>query len=149
MKHAVTYLNDTNDPMMFNHSHLGNYNYDSFFGNHTVEISLHAKSFTQSKIHHFTQIVEPKFDIVDLTNTNSDVQTNIVSRSKLDVYVNSSNPNKLENKTNHESQTKSKGGINMWNLFFDGCKSLEGVGDGSILKYPSGRRTLIACRVEF
>jgi hypothetical protein len=42
-----------------------------------------------------------------------------------------------------------KGDPNMWTLFFDGSKSLEGAGVGCILKYPKGRKTLIACRLEF
>jgi ribonuclease HI len=37
----------------------------------------------------------------------------------------------------------------MWNLFFDGSKSLEGAGVGYILKYTGGKKTLIACRLEF
>jgi hypothetical protein len=35
MKHVVTDLNDPNEPMMFNNSILGNYSYDTFFGNYT------------------------------------------------------------------------------------------------------------------
>jgi ribonuclease HI len=37
----------------------------------------------------------------------------------------------------------------MWTLFFDGSKSNEGEGVGCILKYPNGKRILIACRLEF
>jgi ribonuclease HI len=37
----------------------------------------------------------------------------------------------------------------MWTLFFDGSKSLEGAGVGCILKDPTGKKTLIACRLEF
>jgi ribonuclease HI len=37
----------------------------------------------------------------------------------------------------------------MWNLFFDGSKSLEGVGVGCILKDPNGNKILITCRPEF
>jgi ribonuclease HI len=37
----------------------------------------------------------------------------------------------------------------MWTLFFNGSKSLEGAGVGCILKDSSGKRTLIACRLEF
>jgi hypothetical protein len=40
MKHVVTGLNDPNKPILFNHSILGNYSYDSLFGNHTTDISL-------------------------------------------------------------------------------------------------------------
>jgi hypothetical protein len=69
--------------------------------------------------------------------------------SKVDVYANSTNPKNSENKTNLESQNKSKGDPNMWTLFLDGSKSLEGVYVGFILKDPSGNRNLSACRLEF
>jgi hypothetical protein len=36
MKHVVIDLNEPNEPIMFNHSISRNYNYDSFFGNHTI-----------------------------------------------------------------------------------------------------------------
>jgi ribonuclease HI len=42
-----------------------------------------------------------------------------------------------------------KGDPNMWMLFFDGSKYLEGAGVGCILKDPEGKKTLIACRLEF
>jgi hypothetical protein len=72
-----------------------------------------------------------------------------VSRDKLDVYINSNNQKGLENKENYESQTKSKGEPNTWNLFFDRFKSLEGVCVGSILNDPNGKKNLIACRLDF
>jgi hypothetical protein len=149
MKHVVTDLNDPNEPIMFNHSILGNYSYDTFFGNHTTDISSYAESNTQYEILHCTQIVEPHCNIVYKTNTNPDVHPNIVSRDKLEVYTNFTNPNNLENKTKFESITKPKGDPNMWTLFFDGSKSLEGVGVGCILKDPNGKNNLIACRLEF
>jgi hypothetical protein len=74
MKHVVIDLNDPNDSIIFNPSILGNYIYDSFFGNHTAEISPHAESFTQFEILHYTQIVKLSCDIVDIIDTNSDVQ---------------------------------------------------------------------------
>jgi ribonuclease HI len=39
----------------------------------------------------------------------------------------------------------------MWNLFFDGSKSLEGVGVGVgyILKDIHGKKIMIACNLEF
>jgi hypothetical protein len=32
MKHTVTDLNDANEPVMFNHSILGNFCFETFFG---------------------------------------------------------------------------------------------------------------------
>jgi hypothetical protein len=73
-----------------------------------------------------------------------------VSRDKLEVYANFTNSNNSENKTKYESITKPKGDPNMWTLFHDGSKSLEGGGDvGCILKDPNGKKILIACRLEF
>jgi ribonuclease HI len=39
----------------------------------------------------------------------------------------------------------------MWNLFFDGSKSLEGVdvGVGCMLKDIHGKKIMIACKLEF
>jgi hypothetical protein len=91
VKHVVKYLNDPNEPIIFNHFVLQNYSYDSFFGNHTIEISPHAESATQSEILHCTQVVETNYDIIDRIVTNSNVQNNILSRSKLEVYPNSTN----------------------------------------------------------
>jgi hypothetical protein len=54
MKHVVTDLNDPNEPIIFNHFILGNYSYDSIFGNHTAEISSHAESFARYEILHYT-----------------------------------------------------------------------------------------------
>jgi hypothetical protein len=91
MKHVVTDLNDLNELVMFNHSILGNYSYETFFGNFTVEPSSLMESDTQSEILHCTQIIEPNCNIVDQTNNSSDVQTNIVSRDKLEKCTDSIN----------------------------------------------------------
>jgi hypothetical protein len=83
MKHVVIDLNDPNDPILFNHSILGNYSYDSIFGNHIVDISSYVESNTQSEILHCTHIIEPHCNIVGSTDNNHDVHSNIVSRDKL------------------------------------------------------------------
>jgi ribonuclease HI len=44
---------------------------------------------------------------------------------------------------------KKKGDPNMWTLFFDGSKSLEGAIVGCILKYPKCNKILIVFRIEF
>lgn len=38
---------------------------------------------------------------------------------------------------------------NIWTLYFDGSRNKEGVGDGCLLVYPHGNRTMIACHLEF
>jgi ribonuclease HI len=37
----------------------------------------------------------------------------------------------------------------MWTLYFNGSKYIEGVGVGCILNYTNGKKTLIACKLEF
>jgi hypothetical protein len=96
MKHVATNLNYPNEPIMFNHSTLGNYSYNSFFGNHIAEISPCVESSTQSEILHCTHIFETHCNIVDRNDNNNDVQSNIVSRYKLQVIVNLANPTNSE-----------------------------------------------------
>jgi hypothetical protein len=63
--------------------------------------------------------------------------------------VNFTNPHNSENKEKSESIIRPKGYYDMWTLFFDGYKSLEGAGASFILKYPNGKKKLIACRLKF
>jgi hypothetical protein len=44
MNNVITYLNEPNELVMFNHYVLGNYSYDSFFGNYSAEISYYMES---------------------------------------------------------------------------------------------------------
>jgi hypothetical protein len=87
---------------MFNNSILGNYSYETFFGNFTFETSSLAESNTQFGILHCTQIVEPNCNIVDHINSPSDVQPNIVSKDRLEMLVNSTNPTKTKKSENFE-----------------------------------------------
>ena len=54
MKHMVTNLNDPNEPVMFSNSILGNFSFDTFFGELEAEISPYANSNEQSKLLHTT-----------------------------------------------------------------------------------------------
>jgi hypothetical protein len=83
MNYVVTDVNDPNEPIILNHSILGNYSYDTFFGNHTVEIYSYEESNTQYEIIHCTYIVEPHSNIVDRINNNPNLDPNIVSMDKL------------------------------------------------------------------
>ena len=76
MKHIVTYLNDTNEPVMFSNSILGNLFFDTFFGELEAKLSPLANSYKQSKLLHKTQIVEHNYTIVDSNNC-----TDVVSSS--------------------------------------------------------------------
>jgi hypothetical protein len=124
MKHVVIDLNDPNELVMFNHSILGNYSCDSFFGNYLAEISPHVESNTQYEILHCTQIVEPHCNISNRTNHDF-VQSNIISRDRLEVFANYTNHTNSENKENVESIHCLKRDPNMWTLFFDGSKYLR------------------------
>ena len=150
MKHVVTDLNDTNEPVMFNNSILGNYSYDTFFGNYTYETSSFTESNTQSEILHCTQIVESNSNIVYQTNITSSVQSNIIPEDILEVFINSTNPTNPKKIENSKSTIQpKKEDPNMWMLFFDGSKSLEGAGVGFILKDTKETKKLIACIQEF
>ena len=57
MKHTVTEIDDSNEPVLFADTILGNYMADSFFGNFEAEISEIPDSNQQSEICHFTQVL--------------------------------------------------------------------------------------------
>ena len=72
MKHTVTDLNDTNEPMMFNYSILGNFCFETFFGELEVETSTYADSNKQSELLQITQTDEPHCTILeDCTNVDT------------------------------------------------------------------------------
>jgi len=48
MKHFFTNLNDPNEPVMYNNLILGNYSYETFFGNFIAETSSLAESNTRT-----------------------------------------------------------------------------------------------------
>jgi hypothetical protein len=91
MKHVVTNLNDPNEPVMFNHSILGNYSFETFFWNFTTEPSTLVESNAKLEILHCTEIIESNCDIDDQTNHPLDVQTNVVFRDKLEKCTDSTN----------------------------------------------------------
>ena len=56
MKHMVTELDDSNEPVLFTDTIMGNYMVYSFFGNLEAETSLVKDSEHQSEVFHFTQV---------------------------------------------------------------------------------------------
>ena len=75
MKHTVTDLNDTNEPVMFNHSILGNFCFETFFGELEAKTSTYVDANEQSELQ-ITQNVESHCTTIeDCTN----VETNISS----------------------------------------------------------------------
>ena len=56
MKHTVTELDDSNEPVLFTDTIMGNYVVDSFFGNLEAETSSVQDLEQQSKFFHITQV---------------------------------------------------------------------------------------------
>jgi hypothetical protein len=108
MKHVVIDLNDPNEPVMFNHSILGNYSFETFFGNFTTEPSTLVESNAKSEILHCTQIIESSCDIADQTNNPPDVQTNVVFRDKLEKCTDSTNLLKTKKSENSKIPVEIK-----------------------------------------
>ena len=94
MKHTITDLNDLDEPIMFSRSILGNFCFETFFGELEGEISPLADSYKQSELFHSNQIVELNCTLVDHSNDAS-----IVSSSC--TLVNSSFTNHCRQLTNH------------------------------------------------
>ena len=74
MKHTVTNLNDANELMMFSNFILGNFYFDTFFGELDVELSLFMNTNTQYELHHCTQITETNFILVDASSTTYNIE---------------------------------------------------------------------------
>jgi hypothetical protein len=91
MKHIVTNLRDLNEPMMFNYSILGNYSFETFFGNFTTKPSTLVESNAKSEILHCNHIIDSNCDIADQTNSPPDVHNNVAFRDKLEKCANSTN----------------------------------------------------------
>ena len=109
MKHIVTELNDANEPVMFNHSILGNFCFETFFGELEEEASTYADSNEQSKLLQITQADEPHCTILgDCTNVDTNNNSEIVPIS-CDFVLELIDPN-------------------IWTLYFDGSRNKEGAG---------------------
>ena len=129
MKHMVTGLNDPNKPVMFSNSILGNFCFETFFGELEVELSPYANSNEQSKLLHTTHIVELHCNIVEnCTKVDTNNCTNLVSSScnfsleLTDPFIST--------------------------LYFDGYKN-KGAGFVFLLIDPHGNRMMIACLLEY
>ena len=74
MKNTITGLNDTNEPVMFSTSIIGNFCFETFFGELNVELSPNVNSYKQSELLHSTQIIEPHYTLVDIISTDCSVE---------------------------------------------------------------------------
>ena len=72
MKHTVTELDDSNEPVLFTDTIMGNYMEDSFFGDFEDETSSITGAEQQSEICHFSQVPDeipvPNVAHLDLSN---------------------------------------------------------------------------------
>ena len=130
MKHIVANLNDANEPMMFNHSILGNFCFETFFGELEEETCTYADSNEQSELLQITQIDEPHCTILeDCIKVDTNISSEIVP-SSCNFALELTDPS-------------------IWTLYFDGSRSKEGEGASYILIDPHGNKTKIACCLEF
>ena len=130
MKHTVTDLNDANEPVMFNHSILGNFCFETFFGELEVESSTYMDSNEQSELLQITETDETHSTILeDCTHVDTNNGSEIVS-------IPCGFSLKLTD-------------LSIWNLYLDGSRNKEGVGVGCLLIDPHGNKTMIACHLEF
>ena len=76
MKHVVTELNDSNEPIIFHNSILGNYNLNTYFENISADVPFLVESYKQSETLQYSQIVKLHYNLVDCSSTNVEVDTN-------------------------------------------------------------------------
>ena len=118
MKHTVTDLNDANELVIFNHSILGNFYFESFFGELEEETSTYADSNEQSKLLQITQTDEPHYTILeDYTNVDTNNSSKIVP-IPCGFALELTDPS-------------------IWTLYFDGSRNKEGASSGCLLIDPS------------
>ena len=84
MKHTVTDLNDPNESVMFSISVVGNFSFDTFFGELEVELSLFVNSNEQYELLHTTQIIDPHCNITKYC-------TKVVFNNSIDLITSSHN----------------------------------------------------------
>jgi hypothetical protein len=131
MKHMITELNDPNKIVMFSRYVLGNFSFDTLFEEMEVELSHTVNSDKQSNLLHSNQIAERNSTLVYLSNDAS------ISSSSC-ILVNSSFTNHCTQITNH----------NLWTLYFDISRNMQGVDVGSLLIDPCGIRTYFSYHLE-
>jgi ribonuclease HI len=130
MKHTLTDLNDPNELVMFSYSILGNFFFETFFGELEEETSTCVDSYEQSKLLQITHTDEPHCTITkNCTNLDTNNSLDIVP-IPCDFSLEVTDPS-------------------IWTLYFDGSKNKEGDHAGCLLIDPHGNKTMISCRVEF
>jgi hypothetical protein len=129
MKHTVTDLNDANEPVMFNHFILGNFCFETFFGELEAETSTFTNSNEQPELLQITQTDEPHYTILE-DCTKEDTNNSSIVPIPCGFALELTDPS-------------------IWTLYFDGSKNKEGAGVGCLLIDPHGSKMMITCRLEF
>jgi hypothetical protein len=131
LKHIETDLETLNEPSSVDFPVLGNYSCDSYFGNFSplssdVPLTQNSKMIFREELPTMAEETlfcqEPTLEITELTR------------------------GKEESNRKGEADTCFP---QVWTLYFDGSKSQEGSGAGSILINPKGKRHFMSCRLEF
>ena len=130
MKHIVIDLNNMNKLIMFSNSILGNFFFDTFFGELEAKLSPLTNLDKQYELLHTTQIVETHCNIVDTyTKVDSNNCTHVVSSSTI-FFLELTDPH-------------------IWTIYFDGLRNKEGTMASCLLLDPHGNKTILACCLEF
>ena len=124
MKHTVTDLNDPNESVMFSRSILGNFFFETFFGELEVELSPLAYSDKQSELLHSNQISKLNCILVVYSN---------------DASLDSSFTNYCTQLTDH----------NLWTLYFDSSRNMHGVDVGCLQIDQYGIQTYFSYHLEY
>jgi hypothetical protein len=132
MKHTVTDLNDSNEPIMFLNSILIKFCFDTFFGELEAKLSPLVDSDKKYELLPMTQIAKNNCTIVD-SSTCKEIDSSdciAVVSSSTNFCVELTNPN-------------------IWTLYFDGSKNKKGEGVGCLLIDPHGNKMILAYLLEF
>ena len=130
MKHTVIDFNNTKEPVMFLHSILGNFYFETLFGDLEAKSSTYTDSNKHSKLLQITQTDEPHYTIVEnCRNLDININSDIVP-IPCDFTLELTDPS-------------------IWTLYFDVSRNKEGVGVGYLLIDPHGNKTMIGCLLEF
>jgi hypothetical protein len=131
MKHMVTNLNDPNKLVIFSRYILGNFFFETFFGELEAKISPLADSYKQFELLHSNHIVELNCILVYHSNDASIGSSHCT-------LVNSNFTNHCTQLTNH----------NLWTLYFDTSRNMHRVDVGCLLIALYGIQTYYSCHVE-
>jgi hypothetical protein len=109
---------------------LGNFYFETFFGELELETSTYMDSNKQSELLQITQTDEPHYTILEnCTNVDTNNSSKIVPI-----------PCGFDLELTDPS---------IWTLYFDGSRNKEGAGVGCLLIDPHGNKMMIACHLEF